>query len=350
MPEPGYAIDMATQVDEIEFPRLVSDLINGVFGALIDAEITQQEAFADLLSKVSKELTQYINETKLEQSDDEILSYLEDLPAFIVPPVEPSTNAAIADQTAGDEYVAETSAGSGTPAALDFSLGQMAPLGAILQLGKNVSIEGISEGVKDAFGAVADIKNLVGGLSTADDPDGVQAAAGLFPYTDGTYYDPTKLDTIVASPGNNVTLASKIEMSDAAIKNLYDAIADRIAGNKYATLNNLVKMGTAKLKIDDGLLVAAMTFRTYERFSESESKFQKHKLTTMNKSKTVRRGKRGFLKILQRRDLDKTKNRARELRVKTAKESRNSSAGTDVTIMSRVELRFSTDYQPISTI
>ena len=97
-------------------------------------------------------------------------------------------------------------------------------------------------------------------------------------------------------------------------------------------------------------MVAAMTFRTYERFSETESQYEKHKKTTLDRTKKIKRGKKGFLKILQRRDLDKTTGRARELRVKTAREAKSSSAGTDVSILSRVELRFSTDYQPISTI
>jgi hypothetical protein len=40
-------------LDAVDFPAFVSDLVRGVFQAIVDASIEQMEAFADLLESVT---------------------------------------------------------------------------------------------------------------------------------------------------------------------------------------------------------------------------------------------------------------------------------------------------------
>ncbi|HVJ00139.1 MAG TPA: hypothetical protein VM657_13850 [Sphingomonas sp.] len=48
--------------DEIDFPAFVASLIHGTFDAMVDSSIKQMEAFADLVSAVSKPLDQFTQE------------------------------------------------------------------------------------------------------------------------------------------------------------------------------------------------------------------------------------------------------------------------------------------------
>jgi hypothetical protein len=48
--------------DEIDFPAFVASLVHGTFDAIVDSSIKQMEAFADLVSAVSKPLDQFTQE------------------------------------------------------------------------------------------------------------------------------------------------------------------------------------------------------------------------------------------------------------------------------------------------
>ena len=49
-------------VEEVNFPSFVSDLINGVFQAIVDGSIQQMRAYAELVSAVSKSLDRFRDE------------------------------------------------------------------------------------------------------------------------------------------------------------------------------------------------------------------------------------------------------------------------------------------------
>lgn len=48
--------------DEIDFPTFVAGLVHGTFDAIVDANIRQMEAFADLVSAVAKDVDQFTRE------------------------------------------------------------------------------------------------------------------------------------------------------------------------------------------------------------------------------------------------------------------------------------------------
>ena len=78
----GAAVDQAARLDEIGFPEFTTKLITDVFDALVASNLSQMEAFTELLGAVGKELTEYINDTKDDIDGAQILQFL----AAIAPP------------------------------------------------------------------------------------------------------------------------------------------------------------------------------------------------------------------------------------------------------------------------
>lgn len=67
-------------VAEVDFPDFVAGLLNGVFGAIVDASIRQMEAYGKLVAGVAKSLDEFADEN---MSDDEARDHMVDrLPHF----------------------------------------------------------------------------------------------------------------------------------------------------------------------------------------------------------------------------------------------------------------------------
>ncbi len=64
---------LANVVDSVDFPGFVSELIQGVFQAVVDASIQQMEAFAELVANVSKSVDQFMKDNVTE---DQARDYL----------------------------------------------------------------------------------------------------------------------------------------------------------------------------------------------------------------------------------------------------------------------------------
>ena len=70
------AIQIASQVDKIKFPEFTASLITGVFDAITANQLKQMAAYTEMLSKVSKSLTSFINEAKDDITSGELLEFL----------------------------------------------------------------------------------------------------------------------------------------------------------------------------------------------------------------------------------------------------------------------------------
>ena len=70
------AIQVASQVDKIKFPEFTASLITGVFDAITANQIKQMAAYTEMLGKVSKSLTAFVNETKDDITSGELLEFL----------------------------------------------------------------------------------------------------------------------------------------------------------------------------------------------------------------------------------------------------------------------------------
>ena len=72
----SYAMQEATAVSEIGFPEFTAKLVTDVFEALINANLTQMEAYTELSKTMQDGLTAYINNTKNDVPAEAILELL----------------------------------------------------------------------------------------------------------------------------------------------------------------------------------------------------------------------------------------------------------------------------------
>jgi len=70
------AIAATAKLNEIGFPEFTCKLITDVFDALISANLRQVAAYGELMSSVSKSLSQYINDTVDDISGVDVLAFL----------------------------------------------------------------------------------------------------------------------------------------------------------------------------------------------------------------------------------------------------------------------------------
>lgn len=70
------AVRIAKNVGEIGFPEFTAKLITDTFDALISANMRQTEAYIELMTHVSKDLTTFINDTKDDISGEMVLDFL----------------------------------------------------------------------------------------------------------------------------------------------------------------------------------------------------------------------------------------------------------------------------------
>ncbi|MGI5911037.1 MAG: hypothetical protein ACOX6E_00450 [Syntrophomonadaceae bacterium] len=79
------AMAAATQLEKIGFVDFTVDLVKGVYEVIVDASMEQLEAYAELVTKVSKSLQEYQNEvlgTDDTEKQEKAENYLEDVLGF----------------------------------------------------------------------------------------------------------------------------------------------------------------------------------------------------------------------------------------------------------------------------
>ncbi|WP_413699982.1 hypothetical protein ACLKMH_22115 [Psychromonas sp. KJ10-10] len=72
----SYALGEATGVSEIGFPEFTAKLVTDVFEALVNANLTQMEAYTELSTTMEDGLEAYINNTKNDVPPEAILELL----------------------------------------------------------------------------------------------------------------------------------------------------------------------------------------------------------------------------------------------------------------------------------
>ena len=77
------ATGRGSQVDKIKFPEFTASLISGVFDAITANQIKQMEAYTEMLSKTSKTLTEFVNETKDDITGGELLEFLSNTFSYV---------------------------------------------------------------------------------------------------------------------------------------------------------------------------------------------------------------------------------------------------------------------------
>lgn len=252
------AVALATRVNEVGFSEFTAKLINDVFDAVISANISQTEAYVELLSNVSKTLTQFMEDNKDSIGGDLILEFLN----VVVPDENSETgtkvNANSVELLTNDEADAINNA---------------------------IKVPGVQES------DVADTSTQIGDL-----------------------YEP-----------------------------IIDAIAGRIAADKFSILKEMVKLGVLRLVVEEGEIETKLTFTTYgSNFYESNrSKYNRKKFEAGARARTG-----GFLsKWVSASAATKYSS----INVTAANAQSRDTTGSTVQIYGGVKIRFKTDYQPLLT-
>lgn len=277
---------IGSDLNAIGFPEFTSKLINDTFDALIGANLRQMESYRELVKDVGANLTDFINNTADDVSDEEIVRLL----AGIV----------------GEQV--EIKAG----ATLD-----QAKVDAI---NAAVKVPELSSGSVEAQPADKQGKDK-------DKDKGASTSSTGTPSTlnaDNTL----KQDTLKA--GN--------ALDQASINALYTAVAKRIAANRYDLLKDMVKMGLLRLVVDNGEILTRLDFR-------AEKKTVVNTKTSTRTDRTTSGNLKGSFVGTMFGISGSVKSTG--ISVKTRDRDKNEDTSTTANIMGQVRINFHTDYMPL---
>lgn len=330
----NYAIETATRLRDIGFAEFTSDLITKTFEALIKANLDQTESYIALVQEMTKSLSVYINETVDTIDNSEIQGYLAALPPFTNADGTPVTNQAVSGEPV-TLAVGETV----TPAGLN-ALNQQFTSSSVLETIINAAgATGVTSLIKDALGKVSE--KMTG--QTQQVSDAVYPIPG-----NTTYYSPAAFESAFPPGSGSGGTDPVFAIDQVAIAKIYDSVAEVIASNKYALLQEMVKLGVLRLVVERGVIRTALSFTTWETESKSASSYDHHKTAVTERQVDRNRRAGGIVGIMRSRTMSRDRTKTRDLRVETTRESSSSSQGTNIVITGGVEIYFKTDYLPVS--
>lgn len=171
-------------------------------------------------------------------------------------------------------------------------------------------------------------KVAVGATLTSDDAAALNAALEL------------PADAGVAG-GNQVAAAGELStQSDVDV--ILDAVARRIAANRYDLLKEMVRQGILRLVVEDGLIETRLTFTTY-----GSTYHQKH-VTDFERATSRKRSRGGTGPLINLFGSYAETARSTKVSIRTSKETDRDSSGSRVQIFGMVRINFRTDYLPLA--
>lgn len=153
----------------------------------------------------------------------------------------------------------------------------------------------------------------------------------------------TALNNAVTIPG--VVDAPGIASGDLdanEFKAILDAVAKRIAADKYTLLKEMVKMGILRLVVEHGVIETRLTFNTYgSTFYEGvKSTYHRDNFNFRAKAKTG-----SFVSLWAKASASTSFS---SVNVSTTRDTNRDISGSNVQIYGYVRIDFKTDYQPMS--
>ncbi len=165
---------------------------------------------------------------------------------------------------------------------------------------------------------------------SAEDADTLNAALDVPGLTDA---NSQPVDNKVAAQG---------QLDQAKVDAITEAIARRLAANRYDLLKEMVKLGILRLVVENGTIETRLTFTTYG------STFYQQNTSSYNRSdfKFRARARTGGFISLWAKASASTAYTSTSVRI--AKESNRDVSGSRVQIYGGVTINFKTDYQPLN--
>jgi len=141
---------------------------------------------------------------------------------------------------------------------------------------------------------------------------------------------------------DNEVAAAGEELNDAAFKAISDAVAIRLAVNKYDLLKEMVKQGLMRIVVESGKIETRLTFTTYGSsfYQKQSSDYHRDSFNFRANAKTG-----GFVSLWAKASASTSFN---SINVRTSKETQRDISGSRVEIFGGVTLNIKTDYLPLN--
>lgn len=252
-------VNVGSQLPNIGFAEFTTNLVLSVFDGLVAANVNQTQSYIQLLQSVSKDLTQYVNDTKDDIGGDQVLQFL----AAVLPK--------------------DT---DGTP--MQVTPGSKADMDPLKTLNTSLAVTELTNENK---------------LADADVASGTQS----------------DVDLVIA-----------------------EAVAKRIAADKYALLTEMVKQGVLRLVVTSGIIETKLLFSvSVSKFYQSNStSFDRKAFNFAAAAKTGRKLAR-WVQASASADYQ-------TVSVNTSNATQSDNSGSSVNIFGLVHLEFKTDYLPLN--
>jgi hypothetical protein len=141
-------------------------------------------------------------------------------------------------------------------------------------------------------------------------------------------------------PDNNM-VATPGPLDQAKVDAILEAVAKRLAANRYDLLKEMVKQGILRLVVETGVIESRLTFTTYGSTFYQKNADSYHRSTYRRVSK----GKTGGIVSIFGSYSSNTKRTS--VSVRTTKETHRDITGSRVQIFGLVRINFKTDYLPL---
>jgi hypothetical protein len=152
----------------------------------------------------------------------------------------------------------------------------------------------------------------------------------------------TALETTAESgvPDNN-KVATAGELDQAKVDAIFEAVAKRIAVNRYGLLKEMVKQGILRLVVETGVIESRLTFTTYGStfYQKNANSYHRSTYRRVSKGKTS-----GIVSIFGSYS---SNTKRTSVSVRTTKETHRDITGSRVQIFGLVRINFKTDYLPL---
>jgi hypothetical protein len=141
---------------------------------------------------------------------------------------------------------------------------------------------------------------------------------------------------------NQVAVPTGTALTQANVDTILQAVANRLAANKYTLLKEMVKLGILRLVVENGKIETRLTFTTYGSTFYEKTATQYHRDSFQFRAKAQTGA---FVSLWAKASASTAFN---SINISTTKETNRDISGSTVQIYGSVIINFKTDYQPLT--
>ena len=198
---------------------------------------------------------------------------------------------------------------------------------------------------KDDIGAPEILQFLAAVLPPAD-PDNADNLTKVVEGQPLTQAEATRLNDALETPAeaglaSDNKVATNGNLTKAKVDTIMDAVAARIAVNKYELFQQMVKQGALRLVVEDGVVETRLSFRTFgaDYFSRTDRQANRSSFAFRAKAKTGG--------LLSRWVKAQASTSYTNVKVRTVDTRSRAVTNTTVNIFGGVKINFRTDFLPL---